>query len=370
MKTARLAFENGKVFYGEAFSGEGERFGEVVFNTAMSGYQEVLTDPSYCGQMVVMTYPLIGSYGINKADDESRSIFLEAFITKEYIDFPSNFLSEKTLKTYLNEHNILGVQGFDTRALTRFIRENGAQKAILTTLDESDAAIIEKAKRSAGMVGQNLAVKVSTNASYIWEKNNSASFKVAVIDCGVKYNILRLLTKLGCECHVFPVSVTASEILNQGFNGLFISNGPGDPEPVLSVIKLIQDVLGKLPVFGICLGHQLLGLALGGKTYKLQFGHHGANHPVKNLFTQKVEITSQNHGFCVDINSLNTNDVEISHINLNDNTVEGIRHKRYPAFSVQYHPEAAPGPNDSMYLFTEFIQLMEKHKENAYETAL
>jgi carbamoyl-phosphate synthase small subunit len=362
MKTARLAFEDGKIFYGEAFAGHGERFGEIVFNTAMTGYQEVLTDPSYCGQMVVMTYPLMGSYGINPQDIESRALFLEALIVKEYIDFPSHFLSEKSLKDYLLENNILGVEGFDTRALTRYLREKGAQKAILTTLDDSDEVIVRKAKESTGMVGQNLVSKVTTPEPYVWEKQESSAFKVAVIDCGVKFNILRMLTKAGCECHVFPASVKAEDIVGKGFDGIFISNGPGDPETVKPVIKLIQDALGKLPLFGICLGHQLFGLALGGKTYKLKFGHHGANHPVKNLLTNKVEITSQNHGFCVDFDSLDPNTAEITHLNLNDQTVEGIRHKAYPAFSVQYHPEAGPGPSDSLYLFDEFIQKMKTNK--------
>jgi len=360
---ARLVFEDGTVFFGRVFSGSGERFGEVVFNTAMSGYQEVITDPSYSGQMVLMTYPMIGSYGINTDDIESRGLFLEALLVKEYIDFPSNWRSRQSLKDYLDQHHVLGIEGLDTRAITRHLRDNGSQRAMITQSDESLESLLHRLNVSPSMVGLNLADKVSCDGSYQWPMNGrSARFRVAVIDTGVKYNILRLLSENGCECTVFPSSISADEVLAQDFDGVFLSNGPGDPEPVTSVIQLIRNVLGKLPVFGICLGHQLLWLALGGKTYKLKFGHHGANHPVKHLETGRVEITSQNHGFCVDIDSLSPDDIEITHINLNDHTVEGFRHRRFPAFSVQYHPESAPGPHDSQYLFEKFIDLMESHR--------
>lgn len=356
--SAYLVFEDGTLFPGRVFAGSGNRNGEVVFNTAMAGYQEVITDPSYCGQMVVMTYPLIGSYGIHESDWESRGLFLDALIVKEYIDFPTHFNSQKTLKTLLDEHNILGIEGVDTRALTRYIRDNGAKRAFIITDSTPVETVRAQLSTLGGMQGVNLADKVTTPTAYVWQKLESPQFKVAVIDCGVKFNILRLLTDLGCECHVLPNSTTAEEILSGNYDGMFISNGPGDPEPVTQVIECIRGVLGKKPIFGICLGHQLLGLALGAKTFKLKFGHHGANHPVKNLKTGKVEITSQNHGFNVDVETIDKNDVEITHINLNDMTVEGIRHKRFPAFSVQYHPEAAPGPNDPNYLFQEFFQLM------------
>ncbi len=356
MTKARLVFEDGTLFEGIAFASVGERFGEVVFNTAMSGYQEVLTDPSYYRQMVVMTYPLMGNYGINAEDVESSGLFLSALIVKEYIDFPSNFRSNQSLKAYLEANNILGVEDIDTRALTRYIRESGAQKAILTTGDEPLHELVEKVLASSGMVGADLVGDVTCKAAYKWEGPES-TFKVAVIDCGIKLNILRLLAKADCECTVFPSTVTADEILAGNFHGVFLSNGPGDPAAVVSVIETVKSLLGKLPIFGICLGHQIMGLALGAQTFKLKFGHHGANHPVKDFRTGKIEITSQNHGFSVDPETLGE-DVEITHLNLNDDTIEGIRHTKYPAFSVQYHPEAAPGPHDSRYLFDEFTSLM------------
>ncbi len=360
---ARLIFEDGTVFHGRAFASPTDRFGEVVFNTAMSGYQEVLTDPSYCGQLVLMTYPLIGNYGINDEDIESRGLFLEALLVKEYIDFPSNWRSKRSLKQYLETHNVMGVEGIDTRAVTRFLRKNGAQRSMVTVSSDPVETLVERLKISPTMQGLNLADRVSTDGSYHWPMNGvSPLYKVAVIDTGVKFNILRSLASFGCDCTVFPSSVDANEILAQGFDGVFLSNGPGDPEPVKSVISIVQSVLGKIPIFGICLGHQLLWLALGGKTYKLKFGHHAANHPVKNLRTGKVEITSQNHGFSVDPESLPESLIEITHINLNDLTVEGFRHRQFPAFSVQYHPEAAPGPRESHYLFREFVDMMAAHR--------
>ena len=357
-KRVRLIFEDGKVFKGRLFTTSENSSGEVVFNTSMSGYQEILTDPSYCGQMVLMTYPLIGNTGINLEDVESRGLFLSALLMKEYIDFPSNYRSTKSLKDYLDENGISGAEGFDTRAITRYLRDEGAKKALLTTSTDSVENLVETVKGLPSMAGQNLAQQVSSEASYHYPAITDIKFKVAVIDCGVKTNILRQLVFHGCDCTVFPYDVDSSIILEGGFDGLFLSNGPGDPSVVTKTIQTIQDILGKLPIFGICLGHQLLALALGGKTYKLEFGHHGANHPVQQLSTTKVEITSQNHGFCVDINSF-SDDVEVTHINLNDNTVEGFRHKTLPAFSVQYHPESAPGPHDSQYLFEEFSELME-----------
>lgn len=359
MKSARLLFEDGQVYSGRVFAHASDKSGEVVFNTGMSGYQEILTDPSYCGQMVLMTYPLIGNYGINAEDIESKSLYLNAFLVREYIDFPSNFRSQKTLKTYLEEHDILGVEELDTRAITRHIREAGAQRALLTTSDEPIETLLKKLKATPKMEGQNLAKEVSCKEPYVWPytPNETPRYKIAVIDCGIKYNILRHLTNNHCACTVFPYNTPAQTILDQNFDGVFISNGPGDPEPVHETIQLIKDILGKLPLFGICLGQQLLGLALGGKTYKLKFGHHGINHPVKNLKNGHVEITSQNHGFNVDLNSL-SNEIDITHINLNDQTLEGFRHKHFPAFAVQYHPEAGPGPNDSLYLFQEFTEMI------------
>ncbi len=356
MNQAKLIFEDGTVFTGKVFAGNGERFGEVVFNTGMTGYQEVLTDPSYTGQFVVMTYPLIGNYGINKEDVESKKIFLEAFLVKEYIDFPSNWRSEKTLKTYLEENNILGVEGLDTRALTKFIREKGAQKAIITNSSDPIEVVLQKLKTQPSMTGQNLVKKVSVTESFNWNNENK-KIPIAVIDCGIKFNILRLLAQQGFNCTVFPYNTKPEEILTKKYQGLFLSNGPGDPEPVKEVISLVQNCLGKIPIFGICLGHQILGIALGAKTYKLKFGHHGLNHPVKNLKTGHIEITSQNHGFSIDPETINLSEIAITHVNLNDQTIEGIKSKKYPAFSVQYHPEAAPGPHDSAYLFQEFKNL-------------
>lgn len=358
MKAARLIFEDGTVFRGRVFAEGPDRFGEAVFNTAMTGYQEVLTDPSYKGQLVLMTYPLIGSYGTTPEDSESRGLFLEALLVKEYMPFVSNFRSTASLKDYLEKAGVIGVEDLDTRAITRYLRDHGAQRCLITTSQASLSGLIESIKDSPSMAGQNLADVVSCKEAYTFPADGTVRYRVAVIDTGIKTNILRLLASHGCECQVHPSTVSAETLLSGGYDGLFIANGPGDPEPLTHIVATIQAVLGKLPIFGICLGNQLLGLALGAKTYKLKFGHHGANHPVKNLLTGKVEITSQNHGFCIDPHSFSTDDIEITHMNLNDNTVEGFRHKHYPAFSVQYHPEAAPGPHDSRYLFTQFTTLM------------
>jgi len=355
---AILALEDGKIFRGKSFGASGERCGEVVFNTSMTGYQEILTDPSYKGQIVAMTYPLIGNYGINKDDVESRAIFLEGFVVKEYSKIASSWRSHQSLGDYLKENNIVGIEGVDTRELTLHIRQAGAMKAVLSTADLDEKRLIKKAGDSRGLVGIDLVKEVSSNKTYVYKKIKTKGYKVVVLDCGVKYNILRELLKYGCQAEVVPARTGAREILKLKPDGLLISNGPGDPAAVDYVIGTTRDLIGKLPIFGICLGQQMLGLALGGKAYKLKFGHHGANHPVKDLRTGKVSITVQNHGFCVDIDSLNKKDIEITHINLNDQTLEGMRHKKLPLFSVQFHPEASAGPHDAKYLFGEFIQMM------------
>jgi len=358
-----LALEDGKIFRGRSFGASGEKSGEVVFNTSMAGYQEILTDPSYKGQIVAMTYPLIGNYGVNSEDVESAHPFVEGFLVKEFSKLASNWRKEKSLGDYLKENNILGVEGLDTRALTLHIRQAGAMKAILSTIDYDEQSLIEKARNSSGLLGKDLVKEVSVQKKYIWSQAKG-KYKVAVLDCGVKYNILRELLKHNCQVIVLPANTGADEILKIKPDGLLLSNGPGDPAAVLYVIETTKKLIGRLPIFGICLGHQMLGLGLGVKTYKLKFGHHGANHPVKDLKTGKVSITVQNHGFCVDIDSLNKKDIEITHINLNDQTLEGMRHKKLPIFSVQFHPEASPGPHDAKYLFGDFIKMMQNAKKN------
>jgi carbamoyl-phosphate synthase small subunit len=355
---AILALEDGKVFKGESFGANGERHGEVVFNTSMTGYQEILTDPSYKGQIVAMTYPLIGNYGINKEDRESHNIFLEGFVVKEYSRVASNWRSHKSLGDYLKENNILGIEGIDTRELTLYIRQAGAMKAVLSTQDFDEKRLVKRAKDSQGLVGIDLVRKVSSNKTYVWPHVKGKGYKVVVLDCGLKQNILRKLVENKCQVVVVPARTGASEILDMKPDGVLLSNGPGDPAAVRYVIYTTTRLIGKVPIFGICLGQQMLGLALGAKTYKLKFGHHGANHPVKDLRTGKVSITTQNHGFCVDIGSLSKKDMEITHINLNDNTLEGMRHRKLPIFSVQFHPEASAGPHDANYLFGEFIEMM------------
>jgi carbamoyl-phosphate synthase small subunit len=365
---AILALEDGKFFRGESFGASGERFGEVVFNTSMSGYQEVITDPSYKGQIVAMTYPLIGNYGVNPQDVESRRPFLEGFVVKEYSKIASNWRSTKTLADYLEKNNVIGIEGIDTRELTLHIRSAGAMKAVLSTQDLDEKSLVKKAKNSQGLLGIDLVKEVTVNKKYSWAEfsgsrkssRTARSLRVAVLDCGVKYNILRRLEENGCEPLVFPAQTPAKEILKSGARGLLLSNGPGDPAAVGYVVQTTRELIGKLPIFGICLGHQMLGQAMGGKTFKLKFGHHGANQPVKDLKTGKVSISVQNHGFCVDIDSLNKKEIEITHINLNDNTLEGMRHKKLPVFSVQFHPEASPGPHDASYMFAEFAKLMRK----------
>jgi len=355
---AILALEDGTIFRGKSFGATGERYGEVVFNTSMTGYQEILTDPSYKGQIVTMTYPLIGNYGVNEEDVESRKSFVEGLVVKECSKIASNWRAQKTLEAYLKENNILGIEGIDTRSLTLHIRESGAMKAVLSTEDLNEKSLIQKAKDSLGLVGCDLVKEVSCRKKYIWSKPNKPRFTVIVLDCGVKYNILRELFKHNCQVIVVPAHTQVEEILETKPDGLLLSNGPGDPAAVKYVIETTKKLIGKLPIFGICLGHQMLGLALGGRTYKLKFGHHGANHPVKDLRTDKVSITVQNHGFCVDIDSLPKKDIEITHLNLNDNTLEGMQHNKLPIFSVQFHPEASPGPHDTQYLFDVFIKMM------------
>jgi carbamoyl-phosphate synthase small subunit len=373
---AKLALENGTVFTGEHFGVEGETAGEVCFNTSITGYQEILTDPSYAGQIVTMTYPLIGNYGVNTDDVESVKPQVSGFVVKEYFDFYSNWRANSSLGDWLKKNNILAIQGIDTRMLTKIIRNEGAMRGVISTVDLDDASLIAKAKASPDMNGLDLAKKVTTQKEYRWSdidktdyalktKNgeiNDASLKVVVYDYGVKQNILRRLAAYGCDLTVVPASTPAEEILAMNPDGIFLSNGPGDPDAVKYAIMNIKKLIGKKPIFGICLGHQLLGLALGGKTYKLKFGHRGGNHPVKNLKTNIIEITSQNHGFAVDWASMDHAQIELTHINLNDQTVEGFEHKHHPVFCVQYHPEASPGPHDSDYLFSKFVSLMKTHK--------
>ncbi len=357
---AILALEDGSIFRGRAFGGRGERCGEVVFNTSMSGYQEIITDPSYKGQIVAMTYPLIGNYGVNKDDVESRSPFVEGFIVREASKVASNWRKEQSLDDYLREYHIIGLEGIDTRLLTLHIRRQGAMKAVLSTEDLDEERLVAKARESSGLIGRDLVKEVSNPKQYVWESGGRKRYNVVVIDCGVKLNILRELAKRECRVTVVPAGATAQEILGMKPDGVVLSNGPGDPAAVTYVVDTTRELIGKVPVFGICLGHQMLGLALGGETFKLKFGHHGANHPVKDLKTGKVAITAQNHGFCVDINSLKDKGIEITHINLNDNTLEGMRHKKLPVFSVQFHPEASPGPHDAEYLFDDFVTMMKR----------
>jgi carbamoyl-phosphate synthase small subunit len=357
---AILALEDGTIFEGKSFGAGGEMTAEVVFNTSMSGYQEILTDPSYKGQFVCMTYPLIGNYGVNLEDVESKKPQVEGFIIKELASLESNWRANQDLGSYLKKNGVLGIEGIDTRNLTLHIREKGSLKAVLSTKDFDKKSLIKKARDFKGLIGQDLVKTVSISKKK--DHNKKGKYKVAVIDCGIKYNILRELAQRDCKLTLFPAKTKALEIMKIKPDGIFLSNGPGDPEGAPYVAETVKQLLGKVPIFGICLGQQMLGLALGGKTYKLKFGHHGANHPVKDLKSNKIAITVQNHNFCVDIDSLNKSDIEITHMNLNDNTLEGIKHKKIPAFSVQFHPEASPGPNDAKYIFDDFIKLMRKHR--------
>jgi carbamoyl-phosphate synthase small subunit len=358
-----LALEDGSIYEGLAFGGSGETTGEVVFNTSMTGYQEILTDPSYAGQIVVMTYPHIGNYGVNAQDYESDRPYLRGFVVRELSQIYSNWRAQGGLANFLKRYNIIGLQGVDTRALTKRIRTQGAMRAVISTINFNKEELVAKAKSTPGLVGVDLVSQVTTNKADVFSgnrvprKKNGQLYKVVALDFGIKANILKALAALGCRVHIVPAKTSYRDILAYDPDGVFLSNGPGDPAAVTYAIETVKKLIGKKPIFGICLGHQLLALALGGKTYKLKFGHHGANHPVKNLDNQKVEITAQNHGFAVDLDSLGAK-VKLTHLNLNDQTVEGFKCLNYPAFAVQYHPEAGPGPHDSLYLFQEFVNLM------------
>jgi carbamoyl-phosphate synthase small subunit len=374
---AILALADGRIFEGTSFGAQGEVNGEVVFNTSMTGYQEIVTDPSYYGQMVVMTYPLIGNYGVNKEDFESDRPHLSAFIIKELSTVSSNWRSQGTLHDFLTKYGIIGLQGIDTRALTRHIRNKGAQQAVISTKSKNPQILASQASQLPSLEGRDLVKKVTCKKPYDWcegeweldhgktffksDPPTPSSYFIVAYDFGIKRNLLRKLVQAGCRVKVVPASTTAKDVLSMKPNGVFLSNGPGDPAGVKYALKNVQYLIGKIPIFGICLGHQILSLALGARTYKLKFGHHGGNQPVINLKTNRVEITAQNHGFAVDPKSLSS-DCIITWTNLNDNTVEGIRHKSLPILSIQYHPEASPGPHDSSYLFKEFTELLDLHK--------
>jgi len=358
MKKAIIYLQDGKFFEGKSLFDWPETAGEIVFNTSMTGYQEILTDPSYAGQIVTMTYPLIGNYGVNDEDMESDKVHVKGFVVKEFARRYSNFRAQKGLIEYLDENHIPAIEGVDTRSLTRHIRLSGAMKAFLSMDDFDPKSLAAKLSQVPEMEGSDWVKEVTTKSKYVWKNKEEGTFKVAALDCGTKHNIFRILNELGCAVHVFPATASAKDILAIRPDGIFLSNGPGDPAALSYVVATVRELIGKAPIFGICLGHQILGLALGGRTYKLKFGHRGANHPVKDLVDQSIAITSQNHGFCVDMKSLPQADIEVTHMNLNDQTVEGLRHKKYPLFSVQYHPEAAPGPHDAKYLFTKFISMM------------
>jgi carbamoyl-phosphate synthase small subunit len=372
---AVLALEDGTVFEGTSFGAPVQRTGEVVFNTAITGYQEIFTDPSYCGQIVVLTNPQIGNYGANRVDCEAGAPFIEGLVVREISPVASNWRSDEKAEHFLATYNIPVIGDVDTRRLVRLLRDRGAMRGVIATCEQDRESLIALARSSPSMTGQNLVSKVSTPTSYSWTESvapvsssdrvpapENAQFHVVAYDYGIKRNILRHLVQIGSRVTVVPADTSSEDVLSLKPDGVFLSNGPGDPEPLERQATEVRKLIGTTPVFGICLGHQILGLALGGRTYKLKFGHHGANHPVLNRHTDKVEITSQNHGFCVDPDSLRDADVEITHVNLNDQTVEGLRHRSEPVFCVQYHPEAAPGPHDSHYLFRDFAALMEDNK--------
>ncbi len=397
---AILALEDGRTFRGRAWGAAGERTGELVFNTAMAGYQEILTDPSYAGQIVTMTYPLIGNYGVNPQDIESRRPFVEGFVVREYSEISSNWRSVMTLDEYLKRYGIVGISEIDTRALVRHIRERGAMRACLSTTDLDEQSVIEKARCAPEMLGRNLVDAVTCGDPYEWSteierqathdllrtlkgaeaipldpvtaiRNNQPAepsadeqFHVVAYDFGIKYYILRYLAALGCRITVVPARTSADDVISLSPDGIFLSNGPGDPAALTGIVAEARKLVGAAPIFGICLGHQILGQVFGGRTYKLKFGHRGGNQPVKNLRTGRIEITSHNHGFAVDPESLNPDEIELTHFNLNDGTLEGLRHRYLPVFSVQYHPEAGPGPHDAAYLFHEFIEQMRAHRAN------
>ena len=375
MPSAILALEDGSVFEGRSFGASAERSGEVVFNTAITGYQEIFTDPSYAGQIVILTNPQIGNYGTNAADNESARPYIEGLVVREFSSITSNWRSDEEAREFLGKHGIPVVSELDTRALVRHLRTRGVMRGVLSAVDRSltvsARTLVEKARQIPTMAGLDLASRVSTAEPYTWDKPvepcspselvrspAEPRFRVVAYDFGIKQNILRRLVQVGCRVTVVPALTSAEDVLAMKPDGVFLSNGPGDPEPLQTQVSNVRKLIGRTPIFGICLGHQILGLAVGGRTYKLKFGHRGANHPVINKVTNKVEITSHNHGFAVDPDSLNTNEVEITHMNLNDQTLEGFRHRSHPVFCVQYHPEAAPGPHDSHYLFDDFVKLM------------
>ncbi|MGB2752018.1 MAG: glutamine-hydrolyzing carbamoyl-phosphate synthase small subunit [Pyrinomonadaceae bacterium] len=360
MAKAILVLEDGRTFTGASFGADGEAFGEMVFNTSMSGYQEILTDPSYAGQIVAMTYPLIGNYGTNADDVESRRPWVEGFVVREASRIASNFRSTASLQDYLKENNIVGIEHVDTRALVRHIRDKGAMRSGLSTTDLDSKSLLNKILASPEMQDRELASSVTATDKYNFPATADEKYHVVAYDFGVKTNSLREFAKFGCRVTVVPSDATADEVLALDPDGIFLSNGPGDPASMTSVVTEIKKLAAsQKPMFGICLGHQLIGEAFGGSTYKLKFGHRGGNQPIKDLTTGKIEITAHNHGFAVDADSLPA-DVEVTHVNLNDQTVAGLRHKTLPVFSVQYHPESAPGPHDSEYLFERFIDLMDK----------
>ena len=371
MDSAILALEDGTVFEGRSFGAPAERSGEVVFNTAITGYQEIFTDPSYTGQIVILTNPQIGNYGTATSDNEAASPHIEGLVVREFSSVTSNWRSDTEARSFLSQSNIPVVSNLDTRALVRHLRSRGVMRGVLSAIEKDGNKLVEKARSIPSMTGLDLATRVSTKESYQWSEgvekcspsdtvgaNAEPQFHVVAYDFGIKQNILRRLVHSGCRVTVVPSLTSAEDVMDLKPDGVFLSNGPGDPEPLHDQIGNVRKLIGKTPIFGICLGNQILGLALGGKTYKLKFGHRGANHPVINKLTQRVEITSHNHGFAVDPDSLNANDVEITHVNLNDQTLEGFRHRRERVFCVQYHPEAAPGPHDSHYLFDDFVKLM------------
>jgi carbamoyl-phosphate synthase small subunit len=354
---AILALEDGTIFEGQSLGAPGRAYGEVVFNTGMTGYQEILTDPSYAGQMVCLTYPLIGNYGVNEEDFESRRVQVEGFIVRESAPAPSNWRAGKTLDAFLREKGVVGVQGIDTRALTRCLRVRGVMMGAIST-DETAEEVVERIRSSPGYAGIDFARRVTAEEPYEWPFEGTPNHRIALLDCGVKYNIMRSLADLGCQTTVFPCTTPAEQILEHDPDGIMLSPGPGDPAELGYVVETVKKLAGKKPMMGVCMGNQILGYAFGSRTYKLKFGHRGSNHPVKDLTTGRVYITSQNHGYAVDGKELQ-NGMEVAHVNLNDGTVEGLRHRELPLFSIQYHPEASPGPTDSTYFFRQFVEMIE-----------